>query len=252
MKIFIHGNLETSAIWENLIQELNRQGVNDLITLSPPGFGSELPIGFRATRLAYVDWLMKKLEPFNGETHIVGHDWGALHLFGLLDQRPDLVKTWAADYAGVLHPQYTWHAQAIAWQTEGLGEEMVFSSAQQSNDERSDSLQASGMPTLEAKKIAPHVNHDMGECLLNLHRSGIQPNIRLLGQRLIHADLPPGLVFAPENDPYAGTAEMSYEMAELLGVHYCLGLPSQGHWWMCEDVEKHAAALIKHWQATEQ
>ncbi|MBB6522235.1 alpha/beta fold hydrolase [Pseudoteredinibacter isoporae] len=251
MKIFIHGNPETAVIWDNLIQELNKQGIHDTITLSPPGFGAELPIGFRATRLAYIDWLMKKLEPFGGDAHLIGHDWGALHVYGMLDQRPDLIKTWSTDCAGILHPRYTWHAQALAWQTEGLGEELVFTSVQLSNDEQADVLQAGGMPPLEAHKIAPYVNHDMGECILNLYRSGAQPNMQLLGQRLTRADLPPGLVFVPENDPYAGTPDMCYEMAELLGVHYCIGLPSQGHWWMCDNVEKTAAALIKHWEKGE-
>ncbi|GAA6151877.1 alpha/beta fold hydrolase [Pseudoteredinibacter isoporae] len=249
MKVFIHGNPETAVIWENLIQILNGQGVDDIMILSPPGFGSELPIGFQSTRLAYIDWMIKKLEPFKGDIHLLGHDWGALHVYGLLDQRPDFIKSWAADCAGMLHPNYHWHAQAQAWQTEGLGEELMYANLQLSNEERAEVLQASGMPALIASKIAPSLSDDMGESILKLYRSAVQPTMQLLGERLVRADLPPGLVFVPENDPFAGTMDMCYEMAEKLRIHYCLGLPAQGHWWMCNGgAEKAAEALLKHWR----
>ena len=38
-KVFIHGNPETSAIWDLLVEELQRGGVAKIVRLSPPGFG---------------------------------------------------------------------------------------------------------------------------------------------------------------------------------------------------------------------
>ena len=35
--VFVHGNPESSAIWNLLIPELDRQ---DVVLLSPPGFGA--------------------------------------------------------------------------------------------------------------------------------------------------------------------------------------------------------------------
>ena len=43
--VLVHGNPETEAIWGPLRTELGR---DDVIALSPPGFGSLLPEGFAA------------------------------------------------------------------------------------------------------------------------------------------------------------------------------------------------------------
>ena len=44
--VLVHGNPETAAIWQPLIEVL---GVADVETLSPPGFGAPVPDGFGAT-----------------------------------------------------------------------------------------------------------------------------------------------------------------------------------------------------------
>lgn len=44
--VFVHGNPETSAIWGPLTAVLGR---DDVVLLSPPGFGAPLPDGFGAT-----------------------------------------------------------------------------------------------------------------------------------------------------------------------------------------------------------
>jgi pimeloyl-ACP methyl ester carboxylesterase len=52
--VLVHGNPETEALWGPLIEALGRE---DVVCLSPPGFGAPLPDGFSATYLAYRDWL---------------------------------------------------------------------------------------------------------------------------------------------------------------------------------------------------
>ena len=44
--VFVHGVPETAAIWDPLIAALGR---DDVVALSPPGFGAPVPEGFEAT-----------------------------------------------------------------------------------------------------------------------------------------------------------------------------------------------------------
>jgi pimeloyl-ACP methyl ester carboxylesterase len=71
--VFVHGNPETDAVWQPLIGELRR---DDVVCLSPPGFGAPVPDGFGATYLEYRDWLVGELERFDDPVDLVGHDWG--------------------------------------------------------------------------------------------------------------------------------------------------------------------------------
>ena len=57
--VLVHGNPETEAIWGPLVDALGR---DDVVRLSPPGFGAPLPDDFPATYLAYRDWLEGELE----------------------------------------------------------------------------------------------------------------------------------------------------------------------------------------------
>ena len=57
--VLVHGNPETNVIWGPLVDALER---DDVVLLSPPGFGAPLSDGFPATYLAYRDWLEAQLE----------------------------------------------------------------------------------------------------------------------------------------------------------------------------------------------
>ena len=94
-KVFVHGNPETSAIWSALFDALRDKGIDDLVGLSPPGFGAPLPTGFEATQTGYRNWLVQELEQLGGDIDLVGHDWGTGHVLGVLAQRPDLLRSWA-------------------------------------------------------------------------------------------------------------------------------------------------------------
>ena len=78
--VLVHGNPETSAIWGPLIAALSDQGINDVTTLSPPGFGAPTPDGWDATTSAYVAWLADELQKIGGPIDLLGHDWGAAHV----------------------------------------------------------------------------------------------------------------------------------------------------------------------------
>ena len=62
---FVHGNPETDAIWDELVDELAGKGAADLVLLEPPGFGAPIPDGWGATREEYRDWLVEQLVQLN-------------------------------------------------------------------------------------------------------------------------------------------------------------------------------------------
>ena len=61
--VLVHGDPETDAVWDPLLAEL---GSDDVVRLSPPGFGAPIPPGFGATVGEYRDWLVGRLEDFDG------------------------------------------------------------------------------------------------------------------------------------------------------------------------------------------
>ena len=75
--VLVHGNPETDAIWDPLRTELAR---DDVIALSPPGFGAPLPENFDVTSDGYLHWLALELEKLDGPIDLVGHDWGGGHV----------------------------------------------------------------------------------------------------------------------------------------------------------------------------
>jgi pimeloyl-ACP methyl ester carboxylesterase len=126
--VLVHGNPETAAIWGPLVGALRSMGHDEIVALSPPGFGAPLPDGFDPTMDSYADWLVGELESIRAtgaEIDLLGHDWGAGHVYGTLARRPELVRTWTGDIAGILHSDYVWHDMAQAWQTPEIGEQVV-------------------------------------------------------------------------------------------------------------------------------
>jgi len=70
--------------------------------------------------------------------------------------------------------------------------------------------------------------------------------MRALGERLVAARPPRGLVVIAENDHYAGPASHHEEVAASLGaaVRHVAGA---GHWWMIEKPVEAAEMLLAHW-----
>src|SRR4051812_11783582 len=116
--VLVHGNPETDAIWGPLISELGR---DDVVCLSPPGFGAPVPSDFGATVTEYRDWLIGELDSFGEPVHLVGHDWGGGHAVTVAMARPDLLHSWTTDVIGLFDPEYVWHDLAQVWQTPEKG-----------------------------------------------------------------------------------------------------------------------------------
>lgn len=245
-KVLVHGNPETDAIWGPLIGELASRGVNDVVLLSPPGFGAQCPDGFGATQVEYRDWLARELRRIGGKIDLVGHDWGAGHVYGVLAEHPGLVRTWAADCAGLLHPDYAWHDAAAGWQTPGAGEDAVAMLVGMGADVFSAVFGPLGMGEQVARRVAEHVDPEMARCILALYRSAAQPRMAELGTRFRAVAPPCGLVVVAENDHYAGTDAMHSEVAGWVAAAVTR-IDGAGHWWMVERPAVAADALMAHW-----
>jgi len=247
---FVHGNPETDVVWSGLIGELADRGVDGIILLSPPGFGAPVPHGWGGTREEYRDWLVGEvaaLADADGRpVDLVAHDWGAGHVFGVLEVRPDLVRSWACDCVGLMHPDYVWHDNAQVWQTPGAGEEAVAFMAGLPSEDRAALLMSIGMDEASAISSA-EAAEEMTGCILPLYRSAAQPACAELGARLAAADLPPGLALDATEDPYVGFA---VEAATALGARVAT-LEGAGHWWMCERPAEAADHLVSFWASLE-
>ncbi len=246
--LFVHGNPETPAIWGPLRAGLERHGIDATEALVPPGFGAPAPAG-PATPEAYVAWLADEVAARDAPVHLVGHDWGAGHVLGLVAARPDLVRSWAVDCAGLVHPDHRWHDMARVWQTPGAGEEAVAAMAALTDGERSAAYQGLGLPADIADDMAAAFDDDMGRCILELYRAAVEPHGAELGERLVAAGpgRPPGLVVVATDDPYV-PADLSADMARRLGARV-LELTGQGHWWMVTAPDTAAAGLATFWRS---
>jgi pimeloyl-ACP methyl ester carboxylesterase len=241
--VFVHGNPETAEIWGPLIKALN---TDDVVTLSPPGFGAPAPEGFGATSDDYVAWLVGELESVGSPVDLVGHDWGGGHVVRLACDRPDLLRSWATDIAGCFAPDYVWHDLAQAWQTPGVGEKALADWQSAPAAERAAGLTSLGMTPDVALTVANAYDEMMGRCILTLYRSAAQPAMARWGERLPAAAARPGLVLVPTEDAFTGGEERAKASAARAQAQVEI-LGQLGHWWMLQDPAQGADALRRFW-----
>ena len=234
--VFVHGNPESTAIWDELFAALRRK---DVIALAPPGFGAPVPDGFQPTADSYLQWLTNELRGLSGPIDLVGHDWGGVHVLRVAIERPDLIRSWASDAAGCMDSDYEWHALAKVWQTPGAGEEAIAAMAGAPLDARAERLASLGLGRA-ARPVAAVIDAEMGRCILSLYRSAAQPMLRAWGRDLPKAASRPGLVIVATEDPYTGGEALARRSAERASARVAV-LHGRGHWWMCEDPGQGAA-----------
>ena len=245
-KVFVHGNPETSAVWSLLVAELQKRGVENIVLLTPPGFGASTPAGWGGTMREYRNWLIAELEAIGGDIDLVGHDWGAGHVFGVLAERPDIARTWAADCAGLMHADYQWHDAAQGWQAPELGEQMVAGMVAMPDDQFVDAFSGLGMTREIAAEVKSHINDEMARCILALYRDAAQPALVPIGKQFAAVQPKNGLVIIAEEDHYAGTLETMTSVANSVGAEVAV-LTGVGHWWMCQRPDLGADMLMAHW-----
>ncbi|MGH3912024.1 MAG: alpha/beta fold hydrolase [Pseudonocardiaceae bacterium] len=240
--VLVHGVPELPTIWDPLRSRLQR---SDVVAVQLPGFGTARPVGFGATKEEYVSWLVTELEGLGGEHPIdlVGHDWGGGFVVRLVSTRPDLVRSWVTDAAGVGDANFEWHEFAKIWQEPGAGEEFFERQLAQSVEERAAAFEQFGVSHDQVLALAGGLDRTMADCILTLYRSAVDvgrewaPQFREIPAR--------GLVVVPSEDPFlaadgarAAAARAGAEVAELVGL---------GHWWMLQDPAQGADLLGEFW-----
>jgi pimeloyl-ACP methyl ester carboxylesterase len=249
--VFVHGVPETPALWDRLRLTLDQP---DSVAVRLPGFGSPLPDGFDATKEAYVDWLVGELETISAGSDdsddgggqgvdIVGHDWGGGFVVRLVSIRPDLVRSWVTDAAGMGSGAFEWHPVAKIWQTPEAGEQFFAGWAAQPPEAVAATFESLGIPHDDALTMVDAVDETMASAILSLYRSAVDVGEEWSPEfRDIKA---PGLVLVAEQDPY-GSASRSRQGAERSGAAVA-ELEGLGHWWMLESPERVAPLLEEFW-----
>ena len=237
--VLVHGNPETDAIWAELRQHLGR---SDVLALSPPGFGAPVPSGFGATSDDYVAWLKAGLERIPGPIDLVGHDWGGGHVVRLVNAHPEVARSWTTDIAGCFDPEYVWHERAQVWQTPGAGEAAIAQQAAAPTARVVQRYVEAGMTRAVAESCVAAFGDDMGRCILALYRSAAQPKMAEWAADLAGVRTRPGLVIIATEDHYTGGEVLARRTAERAGAEVAM-LDGLGHWWMCQDPKRGAAAI---------
>lgn len=239
MIVFVHGVPETAAIWDDVRRSIQGESV----ALSLPGFGCARPEGFPATKDAYVAWVVGELEAFDGPVDLVGHDWGAPLTFRVAATRPDLVRSWAIDVAGLMHPDYEWHEFAKLWQTPGEGEAFFEAQAASSVEDRAAGIELLGVPHDAACTMSAAMDPTMGGCILDLYRSAV-PNCHAHWGPWAPIDAPGAILVATE-DPFGDRAKAT-DVARSVGASV-VDLDGAGHFWPAEMPERAAQVLEQFW-----
>ena len=237
--VLVHGNPETEAICDDLIPHLRS---DDVVRLSPPGFGSAIPPGFDCSTDAYREWLAGELGKLTQPIDLVGHDWGGGHVTRIAMERPDLIRSWTSDILGCFDPDYVWHDMAQAWQTADVGEQAVAQMVSVPAEARAQRYESLGMTSAIAQKVAAGADSEMGRAILALYRSAAQPVMRDLGTGLTRAAAKPGLALIATEDSYCGGERLARRSGERAGAKVAV-LAGVGHWWMCQQPKQGADAI---------
>lgn len=196
--------------------------------------------------VGYRDWLIAQLEELRGPVDLLGHDWGGAHVLNVAQERPELLRSWATDAAGLFDPDYVWHPLAQVWQTPGDGERAVARLVGVSLGERIEAMVSLGFPHPIAERVAFGQDEQMGQAILSLYRSALQPALVEAGRQLEAAAASPGLVLSASEDDMTGSEAIRQRVGDRAGarVGHLHGL---GHWWMLQDPTRAVALLDDFW-----
>lgn len=242
--VLVHGVPETDVVWRPMLEELGR---DDVVPLSPPGFGAPVPERFGASWIEYRDWLIREVETIGHPVHVVGHDWGGVHALNAVLVRPDLFLSWTVDVIGGYDPAYVWHDFAQEWRAIDKGEAVVHALFGGTVEERIQTNEFLGIPTETAQRLAEGQDQTLTRCLLSLYRSAPESILKQMAQSLADAAVIPGLVVIATGDDFVGDVEMRRRTAARVGATVA-ELP-HGHWWMLENPALAAATLTSFWNS---
>lgn len=234
--VLIHGVMDTHRIWNGVRRYLARA---DVLTPSLPGFDAPIPLGFDASKEAYVGWLVGELEALGGPVDLVGHDFGCIFVTRVASIRPDLVRTLSA-ISGPIDAAYEWHHYAKVWQAPGEGERWMadFDPEVFARDLIDDRLSPQ-----DAISAVAFIDDKMKDSVLKLYRSAVD-----LGAEWgpgLQSVTSPTLVMWGLQDPH-----LPHRYADRLGeatrAEAVVKLRA-GHWPIAERPDVVARELEAHW-----
>jgi pimeloyl-ACP methyl ester carboxylesterase len=246
--VLVHGVPVTSAVWTPLLDELSELGHDDVVRLSPPGFGAPVPANFGATIDDYRNWLVDELSRFDAPVDLVGQSWGGGHVLEVAMDRPDLLRSWVSDTVAGYEPDFVWHPLAQTWQTPGDGERSLEELFAGDVDERAARMVEWGIPEPAAGEVALEQGAEMAEAILALYRSAAPQKLIERGRDLPTAAARPGLVPVPTEDFTGGSVATRHRAAERAGAR-AVELQGIGHWWMLQDPARAARMLSEFWNS---
>jgi len=240
--VLVHGNPDSHLLWERVQEHLGNE--HEVLAVDLPGFAVPLEdASFPATKEAYVDWLIERIEEMaerSGPVDLVGHDWGSLMVQRIASIRPDLLSSLACGGATV-DVDYPWHEIAQIWQTPGEGERYM---EEELTEEVSvPYLIENGVPETYARRNSWLVPGNK-DCILKLYRSAVhvgrewQPELEQV--RL------PSMVIWGRDDPYV-PLEWGERLAERIQGE--LVVLDCAHWWPFERPRETAEALQRLWSS---
>lgn len=242
MIVLVHGNPETAAVWDGVRELLGRPSV----AVSLPCFGSPRPAGFGATGDDYVEWLVGEIDRVGEPVDLVGRDWGALLTYRVATRHGGRLRSWAADVASVLHPDYVWHDIARVWQTPGDGEELIAGMVATDAEAMAAAYEEMGLTHDAALRLAGWLDATMGAAILDLYRS-VTPNPYAHWGADLGPTAAPGLVIDSTADPFNDPARAG-EVARLLGARTGR-LEGLSHFWPLQDPAAAVALLTGFWDS---
>ncbi|MDX3852703.1 alpha/beta hydrolase [Streptomyces sp. AK02-01A] len=235
--VLVHGVPDTHRVWDGLRQNLVR---TDVEAWDLPGFGAERPSGFKATKEAYVDWLIAKLEGVGEPVDLVGHDWGCILTARVASLRPDLVRTWAGGN-GPISSRYVWHPLAKTWQSSTDGDRYMAELKAESF--ANDLIAGFDVPQDSAHDMVRHVDAVMKESILDLYRSAVTVGVEW--EPDLSKSTAPSLIFWGALDP-ACQVEFAYSMGERMRAHVVR--VDSNHWPILQRPAEVASELERFWK----
>ena len=242
--VFVHGVPERPAVWDDLRGHLRR---DDHIAVGLPGFDAPVPDGFGCTMDEYAGWLTAGIESVaatRGPVDLVGHDWGGLLTLRVASTRPDLLRSWCTDAAGLFDPDAKWHAAARILQTAGAGEEFMAGMEAASQAEREAAVVPLGVP-VDRAHLCSLGDPAMHAAILKLYRSATGLATEW-GPAVDRAGDSRGLVLHGEHDPFQRETFCTRVAARARAEHDVLG--GLGHWWLLQDPKGAADRLERFWE----
>jgi pimeloyl-ACP methyl ester carboxylesterase len=239
--VFVHGVPDTTHLWSQVIARIGR---DDAIALPLPGFDEPTAPGFSATKEAYVDSIISKIEQLGEPVDLVGHDWGCILTVRVASVRPDLVRSWAAG-SGPVSAAYEWHPLAKIFQTPGEGERFLDA---MTAEQLAGRMIEDGVPAEEAYAAAGRVDARMKDAILKLYRSAVTVGAEWEADlRRITA---PGLILWGLRDKPCPVVNADL-LATATRARQVIKLDA-GHWFPAQRPDEVARALQAHWSSIDQ